>query len=184
MQTILVSLVFVSIAVSSYITPQALAWKFLKLSCWFLNFAGCPNATLVREKTALATKYHNRSVAEQNSLDICWQILKSPKYDRLRACIYTNDKEMKRFRQVRARLRWLIWPWPYVWFFNALVFVAFPLQLVVNSIIATDISDKSLGAQRRARWNVAFQSQPGQDRCATEECSVAAQAAVVCGDSN
>ena len=29
-------------------------------------------------------------------------------------------------------------------------------QLVVNSIIATDISDKNLSAQRKERWNKAF----------------------------
>jgi hypothetical protein len=29
-------------------------------------------------------------------------------------------------------------------------------KLVINSIIATDISDKTLSAQRKARWNLAF----------------------------
>jgi hypothetical protein len=56
---------------------------------------------LVNEQTDLAVKYSNRSVAEQNSFDLSWAILKSEKYSRLRACIYTNEDEMKRFRQVR-----------------------------------------------------------------------------------
>jgi len=63
---------------------------------------GCPNATLVREQTLLAVKYQNKSVAEQNSLDLCWRLLKSSTYRDLRSCIYTNEDEMKRFRQVRV----------------------------------------------------------------------------------
>lgn len=61
---------------------------------------GCPNATLVKDKSDLALQYHNRSVAEQNSLDLSWNLLKSEKYAALRTCICTNRDEMRRFRQV------------------------------------------------------------------------------------
>lgn len=156
--------------------------KLIKFLAVLLNFVGCPNATLVREKTPLAIKYHNQSVAEQHSLDICWQILKSSKYDSLRACIYTNDDEMKRFRQVLTcfGLSCAAYFGPVYKFLMILFVPPSPPQLVVNSIIATDISDKGLGEQRKARWKVAFQSQPKEENCATEKCSVAAQAAVVC----
>ena len=83
--------------------------------------------TLVAEKTALAEKYDNKSVAEQNSVDLAWNLLMSPKYHALRSAIYSNDVEMRRFR-----------------------------QLVVNSVMATDIADKDQKVFRNARWDRAF----------------------------
>lgn len=50
-----------------------------------------------------------------------------PGYDELRACIYSTETELKRFRQI-----------------------------VVNAVMATDIMDKDLGAARKERWNKAF----------------------------
>lgn len=54
-------------------------------------------------------------------------LLMQPKYNELRAAIYSSEAEMKRFR-----------------------------QLVVNSVMATDIVDKELKALRNARWDKAF----------------------------
>ena len=51
----------------------------------------------------------------------------SPDYDDLRSCIYCNAEELKRFR-----------------------------QLVVNTVMATDIVDKELQALRKSRWEKAF----------------------------
>lgn len=45
----------------------------------------------------------------------------------LRACIYTNEQELARFR-----------------------------TLVVNAVLATDIADKKMAALRKNRWNDAF----------------------------
>jgi hypothetical protein len=50
-----------------------------------------------------------------------------PKFDSLRGCIYANEAELRRFR-----------------------------QLVVNVVLATDIFDKELGALRKVRWAKAF----------------------------
>ena len=50
-----------------------------------------------------------------------------PTYADLRACIYSTQEELNLFR-----------------------------QLVVNSVMATDIVDKELGAVRKARWAKAF----------------------------
>ena len=52
-------------------------------------------------------------------------------YKDLRRTIYCNEVEFKRFR-----------------------------QLIVNTVLATDIMDKSLGELRKARWNKAFAEQP------------------------
>ena len=75
----------------------------------------------------LATRYHQRSVAEQNSLSIAWDLLMDPAFEDLRAVIYTTPCELKRFR-----------------------------SLVVNSVMATDICDKELKALRNGRWDKAF----------------------------
>ena len=88
---------------------------------------GVPNAQLVKENTASAKLYKNKSVAEQNSVDLAWELLIEPRYADLRQCIYTNQEELDRFR-----------------------------QLVVNSVMATDIVDKELGALRKKRWAKAF----------------------------
>merc|ERR1712207_94752 len=53
----------------------------------------------------------------------------SPAYKDLRSCIYTNGEELKRFR-----------------------------QLVINTVMATDIVDKELQTLRKMRWEKAFSS--------------------------
>lgn len=90
---------------------------------------GISNGQLAVEHPELAAKYHNKSLAEQNSLDIAWEILMSNMYVDLRNCLFTTDAELKRFRQV-----------------------------LVNVVLATDIFDKELNGLRKARWEKAFSS--------------------------
>jgi hypothetical protein len=78
-----------------------------------VDHPGVPNATLVTERTPLATKYNNKSIAEQNSVDLAWSLLMKDEYNALRAAIYSDEDELRRFR-----------------------------QLIVNSVMATDIADK------------------------------------------
>ncbi|CAB9520029.1 Receptor-type guanylate cyclase gcy [Seminavis robusta] len=92
-----------------------------------VDHTGVGNAQLIHEDTALAGVYNNRTVAEQNSLDLSWNLLMDTRYKDLRATIYTNETELRRFR-----------------------------QLVVNSVMATDIADKGLKTARNARWDKAF----------------------------
>lgn len=84
---------------------------------------------LVKEGTRLANVYRNQSVAEQNSVDLAWGLLMATEYKALRGFIYSTQSEMERFRQI-----------------------------LVNSVMATDIMDKELGALRRSRWEKAFKS--------------------------
>ena len=77
----------------------------------------------------MATKYNGTSVAEQNSVDIAWELLMDDHFRDLRACIYTDEEELRRFR-----------------------------QLVVNAVMATDIVDKQLKTLRNDRWEKAFAS--------------------------
>lgn len=60
-------------------------------------------------------------------------------YKDLRGCIYTNESEFKRFR-----------------------------QLVVNTVLATDIFDKELGAIRKNRWNKAFNESSDKQESSTD----------------
>ena len=92
-----------------------------------VDHCGVPNFTLVKESAHLAELYKNKSVAEQNSLDLAWDLLMSKNYRDLQRCIFGNQEELQRFR-----------------------------QLVVNVILATDIFDKDMKAIRDSRWEKAF----------------------------
>eukprot|EP00980_Cylindrotheca_fusiformis_P028843 scaffold22655_cov173-Cylindrotheca_fusiformis.AAC.2 len=91
-----------------------------------VDHPGVPNTQLVKENTRWAQIY-KKSVAEQKSVDIAWNMLMSGEYAALRACIYQTDEDLQRFR-----------------------------QLVVNTVMATDIVDRELQALRKARWETAF----------------------------
>jgi len=92
-----------------------------------VDHPGVPNAQLVKEKTELATAYQDKSVAEQNSVDLAWDLLMKDCYADLRKSIYTTRAGLARFR-----------------------------ALVVNSVMATDICDKQLKELRNNRWEKAF----------------------------
>jgi class 3 adenylate cyclase len=92
-----------------------------------VDHSGVPNTQLEVENPALAAVYKNKSVAEQNSVDLSWDLLQDESFSDLRAAIYITEDEMQRFR-----------------------------QLVVNSVMATDIMDKDLKTLRNARWDRAF----------------------------
>ncbi len=95
-----------------------------------VDHCGVPNAQLVKEQAPVANMYKNKSVAEQNSIDIGWGLLMEPTYSNLRRHIYTTVAEYNCFRQI-----------------------------VVNCIMATDICDKDLIKARNKRWDLAFSSE-------------------------
>lgn len=88
---------------------------------------GVPNTQLVAEGTDLAKKYGNRSIAEQRSVDVAWELLMESRFNDLRKVICPTNEELRRFR-----------------------------QLIVNSVMATDIMDKELKQLRNDRWDKAF----------------------------
>ena len=51
-------------------------------------------------QTPIAQHYRNKSVAEQNSLDVAWDLLMDDAYADLCACIFTNETELHHFRQL------------------------------------------------------------------------------------
>jgi len=88
---------------------------------------GVPNSCLVQEKTPLAVQYQDKSVAEQHSVDLAWNLLMTESYKELRQAICPTSNELKRLR-----------------------------QLVVNIVMATDIMDRDLIKLRNCRWEKAF----------------------------
>jgi hypothetical protein len=95
------------------------------------NHPGVPNTQLCRENSNLAAFYRRKSVAEQNSVDLAWGLLMPEDYCDLRAVIFATTAEKNRFR-----------------------------QLIVNSVMATDIMDKDLKALRNNSWDKAFKEWP------------------------
>ena len=92
-----------------------------------VDHRGVSNIQLIKEHPEMGELYRNKSVAEQNSVDLAWDVLMSPSFSELRNCIFGNQHELLRFR-----------------------------QLVVNVVLATDIFDKELNDHRRQRWQAAF----------------------------
>jgi class 3 adenylate cyclase len=92
-----------------------------------VDHRGLPNFLLVEEDRELAMMYDNRSVAEQNSVDLAWDKLMQPAFAALRRYIYTSTSELERFRQT-----------------------------VVNNVMATDIFDKGFAQLRKRRWDRCF----------------------------
>ena len=56
-----------------------------------VDHTGVPNAVLVNEGAEIATLYKNKSVAEQNSVDIAWDLLMDEGFKDLRDLIYTTE---------------------------------------------------------------------------------------------
>jgi len=94
-----------------------------------VDHQGVPNTRLVEEEDSVAIKYKGRSVAEQNSVDIAWALFLEPQFSELRSAVCPTDNELNRLR-----------------------------QLVVNTVLATDILDKDLKQLRNQRWDKAFSS--------------------------
>jgi 3'5'-cyclic nucleotide phosphodiesterase len=94
-----------------------------------LDHPGVSNAQLVAEQMPVAIKYQGRSVAEQNSVDMAWNLLMKSRYTELRNCICSTTKELQQLRQI-----------------------------VVNVVMATDLFDKQLKAMRESRWEISFGS--------------------------
>ena len=92
-----------------------------------VDHRGVSNVQLAKEDPEMGTRYREKSVAEQNSLDIAWDVLMSTRFVNLRKFAFGTKQEMLRFR-----------------------------QLIVNIVLATDIFDKELGQLRKDRWERAF----------------------------
>jgi 3'5'-cyclic nucleotide phosphodiesterase len=114
---------------SDALTPFACAFAALIHD---VDHEGVPNPRLIEEKPALAARYRQRSVAEQNSIQIAWDLLMESRFDVLRLTICDSESELRRFR-----------------------------ELVVSGVLATDLGDKELKELRNNRWSKAFSKENG-----------------------
>ena len=92
-----------------------------------VDHQGISNVQLSKERPHLASRYREKSVAEQNSLDIAWGLLMDDKFKDLRHFLFATKDELLRFR-----------------------------HLIIKVVLATDIFDKELNNLRKARWEQAF----------------------------
>jgi 3'5'-cyclic nucleotide phosphodiesterase/Adenylate and Guanylate cyclase catalytic domain len=99
-----------------------------------VDHTGLTNKELVESKASIASIYREKSVAEQNSVDVAWGVLMEEDFVDLRRCIGSTDGELLRFR-----------------------------QMIVNAILATDIADKELQTWRKSRWDEAFRTHPNAE---------------------
>lgn len=109
---------------------------------------GVPNGQLMKEDPEAAQLYKSRSVAEQRSFDVAWDLLMESKFAALRKAIYQNKAEESKFR-----------------------------QLVLNSVMATDVFDPDLKKLRNDRWEKAF----GRDG---DNSNSGNNMAIICPDNN
>ena len=65
-----------------------------------VDHTGVSNAQLVKDQAPIAKKYKERSVAEQNSLDLSWNILMEDDYKELRSYLFRTQSDLIRFRQL------------------------------------------------------------------------------------
>jgi len=87
----------------------------------------------------MADMYRNTSLAEQNSVDLAWNLFMDPRYSKLQDCIALDKEERSRFR-----------------------------QLLVNCVMATDIFEPTMKALRNNRWDKAFREDQDAARNITE----------------
>ncbi|CAB9498466.1 Receptor-type guanylate cyclase gcy [Seminavis robusta] len=104
-----------------------------------VDHRGVSNMQLGVEDPAMKEKYDNKSLAEQNSLDISWDILMQERFSKLRSFVFGSQEELLRFR-----------------------------QLIVNIVLATDIFDKELNALRLSRWKHAFSEEKMEEDVRTK----------------
>jgi 3'5'-cyclic nucleotide phosphodiesterase len=92
-----------------------------------IDHPGVSNSQLVKEQHAMALTYDGRSVAEQNSISLAWQLFMQSQFEKLRTSLCPTPTWLKRFRQI-----------------------------IVNVVMATDLFDKELKAMRDACWEASF----------------------------
>ena len=102
-----------------------------------VDHQGIPNVSLANEQPDMAQLYSNKSIAEQNSIDIAWDLLMRDEYAQLRKCMFGSSAGNTGSSNTKEELLHF-------------------RQLVVQMVMATDVMDKELGLLRKERWQIAF----------------------------
>lgn len=67
---------------------------------YYSDHRGCSNAQLAKEDRSMAELYQDKSIAEQNSLDLSWTLFMGPNYQQLRNAMFGKHSDLCRFRQL------------------------------------------------------------------------------------
>lgn len=92
-----------------------------------VDHPGVPNARLVAEADPMAIEYDDVSVVEKRSVALAWEVLVEDRFRGLRSSIFVDGEEMRRFK-----------------------------QLLVNAVLATDVSDEGRSSVGMIEWQRAF----------------------------
>jgi hypothetical protein len=88
---------FLGVAFSDPLTQLAVVFSALIHD---VDHRGVSNPTLIQEDPTLAQRYHYKSIAEQNSVDLAWNIFMRPEFTDLRDCLFATREDFQRFRQL------------------------------------------------------------------------------------
>lgn len=92
-----------------------------------VDHRGIDNEALGNEEPELSKKFNGTGLTEELSIEKAWKKLMSPDFENLRRCLYANEEEKQRFRQI-----------------------------FVNAIMATDSDNEEAQAKRQERWDSSF----------------------------
>jgi class 3 adenylate cyclase len=106
-----------------------------------VDHMGVSNSQLLQENTPTAHRYKGKCIAEQNSIEVAWNVLMQSTFSALRECIASTTEELKHFRKV-----------------------------LVHSVLATDIFDKDVKALGDLRWTRTFSNPEANKTLAQDKC--------------
>jgi 3'5'-cyclic nucleotide phosphodiesterase len=130
---------------NDYFTPM------LQFACAFaalihdVDHSGVANPQVIQENPNLSALYKNRSIAEQNSFDLSFNLLMEDKYADLRSLLFASPADMAHFRQILVNT---VLATEYVYIIGVFFFVAF--------------SDQSINKINRMSHSLPFSSPPPQ----------------------
>lgn len=99
-----------------------------------VDHSGVSNATLFKENDPIAMQYKGKSVGEQHSIAVAWELLMSDEYTQLRTAICGSDNSNNISNDALLRFR----------------------QVVKSAVLATDIADPNVQSACEARWEKTF----------------------------
>lgn len=109
------------------LTQFAVVYAALIHDC---DHAGVSNDQLIKEGARIAEIYDNKSVAENHSFNLALDFLMQPEFEDLMSCICGPENPQEEFDRFSGILQ--------------------------NAVLATDVFDKEIKAERDARWKNVF----------------------------
>jgi len=139
---------------------------------------GISNNQLAKEDPVMAARYRNKSLAEQNSFEIAFDLLLSDHFDDLRDYVFATHEDLQRFKQIVVNI--VLATGTLAGSMRCLPFTSSiltdPLFRYFTTRYPPDVADNDLSLERQTRWKKAFGSPSSS---ANKEELVALRATVV-----